>query len=123
MERARGRAARVDSGNVTLVTPPQDIHPEQLGASSLAHRWGYGMLWWVWDTPNIPGTVTGPYQGAFTAMGAHGKYITVLPVLDLVVAHQVSFDEEDERQGRRIAEVAPHEYDAILQMIIVALLR
>jgi len=108
---------------VTLVTPPEAIHPEQLGASSWAHRWGYGMLWWVWDTPNIPGTVTGPYQGAFTAMGAHGQYITVLPVLDLVVAHQVAFDEEDERQGRRIAEVAPHEYDAILQMIIAALLR
>jgi hypothetical protein len=78
------------------------------------------MLWWVWDTPNIPGTATGPYQGAFTAMGAHGQYITVLPLLELVVAHQVAFDEEDERQGRPIAEVAPDDYDAILQMIIVA---
>jgi hypothetical protein len=29
----------------------------------------------------------------------------VLPVLDLVVAHTAAFDEEDERQGRRIAEV------------------
>jgi len=104
----------------TLVTRPEDIHPEQLGATSWAHRWGYGMLWWVWDTPNIPGTATGPYQGAFTAMGAHGQYITVLPLLDLVVAHQVAFDEEDERQGRPIAEVAPDEYDAILQIIVVA---
>ncbi len=104
----------------TLVTPQQDIHPEPLGASSWAHRWGYGMLWWVWDSPNIPGTVTGPYQRAFTAMGAYGQYITVLPVLDLVVAHQVGFDEEDERQGRAIAKVAPDEYDAILQMIIAA---
>jgi CubicO group peptidase (beta-lactamase class C family) len=104
----------------TLVTPPEDIHPEQLGATSWAHRWGYGMLWWVWDSPNIPGTVTGPYQRAFTAMGAYGQYITVLPVLDLVVAHKVAYDEEDERQGRAIAKVAPHEYDAILQMIIAA---
>ena len=104
----------------TLVTPPEGIHPDQLGATSWAHRWGYGMLWWVWDTPNIPGTVTGAYQGAFTAMGAYGQYITVLPVLDVVVAHQVAFDEEDERQGRPIAQVAPHEYDAILQMIIAA---
>jgi hypothetical protein len=29
----------------------------------------------------------------------------VLPVLDLVVAHKVPFPEEDERHGRRIAEV------------------
>jgi hypothetical protein len=29
----------------------------------------------------------------------------VLPVLDLVVTHKVPFAEEDERQGRRIAEV------------------
>src|SRR5262245_20792854 len=104
----------------TLVTRPEDIHPEQLGATSWAHRWGYGILWWVWDTPNVPGTVTGPYQGAFTAMGAYGQYITVLPLLDLVVAHKVAFDEEDERQGRPIAKVQSHEYDAILQMIIAA---
>jgi len=82
----------------TLVTRPEDIHPEQLGATSWAHRWGYGMLWWVWDTPNIPGTATGPYQGA----------------------HEVAFEEEDERQGRPIAQVGSEEYDAILQMIIAS---
>jgi hypothetical protein len=70
------------------------------------------------DGVSIPGTFTGPYQGAYTAMGAYGRYTTVLPVLDLVVAHKVAFDEEDERQGRPIAEVSSHEYDAILQMII-----
>jgi hypothetical protein len=53
-------------------------------------------------------------------MGAYGQYITVFPVLDLVVAHKVAYDEEDERQGRATAKVAPHEYDAILQMIIAA---
>jgi hypothetical protein len=42
------------------------------------------------------------------------------PFLQLVVAHQVAFDEEDERQGRPIAHVQPREYDAILQMIIAA---
>jgi CubicO group peptidase (beta-lactamase class C family) len=104
----------------TLVTPADDIHPGEIGGTSWAHRWGYGMLWWVWDTPNIPGTITGPYQGAFTAWGAYGQYITVLPVFDLVVAHKVAFDEEEERQGREIAEVSSHEYDTILAMIIAA---
>ena len=104
----------------TLVTSPEDIHPGEIGGTSWAHRWGYGMLWWVWDTPNIPGTITGPYQGAFTAMGSYGQYITVLPVLDLVVAHKVAWDEDDERQGRPIAAVGQHGYDTILAMIIAA---
>ena len=44
-------------------------------------RWGYGMLWWAWDTPKYPGDImTGPYQGAFSAMGAGGQYITVFPL-------------------------------------------
>ena len=78
------------------------------------------MLWWVWDAPNVPGTVTGIYQGAYSAMGAYGQYITVVPVLDLVIAHQVAFEEADERQGQPLAHVNPWEYDAILAMIVVA---
>jgi hypothetical protein len=54
-------------------------------------------------------------------MGAYGQYITVLPVLDLVVAHQVAFEEADERAGREIAAVGPWEYDALLAMIIAAI--
>ena len=46
--------------------------------------WGYGYLWWVWDGP----TATGPYAGAYTALGAFGQHITVIPALDLVVAHK-----------------------------------
>jgi len=45
---------------------------------------GYGYMWWVWDGP----FATGPYQGAYTAMGAFGQYITILPALDMVVAHK-----------------------------------
>lgn len=47
---------------------------------------GYGYLWWVWDTPNN----TGPYEGAYTAQGYFGQYITVLPALDLVIAHKTN---------------------------------
>jgi CubicO group peptidase (beta-lactamase class C family) len=46
--------------------------------------WGYGYLWWVWDGPSA----TGPYRGAYTGLGAVGQHITVIPVLDLVVAHK-----------------------------------
>jgi len=103
----------------TLATPQADIHPVVSGPT-FANRWGYGMLWWVWDAPNVRGSATGPYQGAYSAMGAYGQYITVLPFLDLVVAHQVAFDDDSERRGEPIAVVQQWEYDAILQMIIAA---
>jgi CubicO group peptidase (beta-lactamase class C family) len=47
-------------------------------------RFGYGYLWWVWDGP----LATGPYQGAYTSMGSYGQFITVLPAIDMVVAHK-----------------------------------
>jgi CubicO group peptidase (beta-lactamase class C family) len=72
----------------TLVTPQRDIHPTQLGSGAWADRWGYGLLWWVWDAPEPAGVVSGPYSGAYTAMGAYGQYVTVLPTLDLVALRE-----------------------------------
>lgn len=43
----------------------------------------YGYLWWVWDSPN-----NGVFEGAYTAQGNFGQYITVLPALDLVIVHK-----------------------------------
>jgi CubicO group peptidase (beta-lactamase class C family) len=101
------------SGRITtLVTPSSDIHPMQLSMRTQGSLWGYGMLWWVWDAPVWPGLVTGPYQGAFSAMGANGQYITVLPVMNLVMAHKVDFDEDGSRQ------ISPHQFHTILQMVI-----
>ena len=42
----------------------------------------YGYLWWVWEDTN------GPFRGAFMAAGSFGQFITVLPELDMVVAHK-----------------------------------
>ena len=114
-------AAWVDE-MTTLVTPQADIHPV-ISGPAFANRWGYGLLWWVWDSRDVRGAPTGPYSGAYTAMGAYGQYITVLPLLDLVIAHQVAFEEEDERAGRSIAVVQQWEYDTILQMILAAIAR
>jgi CubicO group peptidase (beta-lactamase class C family) len=63
-------------------------------------RWGYGMLWWVWDAPRYPGGImTGPYQGAFSAMGSGGQYITVFPMFHIVVAHKVDIDKDPTRSS------------------------
>lgn len=104
----KGWAARI----TTLVTPPSDIHPMQLSFPAQIGRWGYGMLWWVWDAPHWPGTLTGPYQYAYTAMGANGQYLTVLPAMNMVVSHKVDFDTDGSRQ------ISLSEYMTILQMII-----
>ncbi len=47
-------------------------------------RLGYGFLWWVFDGPEAKG----PFKGAYTGMGAGGQFITVLPKLDMIVAHK-----------------------------------
>jgi CubicO group peptidase (beta-lactamase class C family) len=62
------------------VTPVGQMNPERRRSGP----WGYGYLWWVWDGPSA----TGPYERAYTGLGAVGQHITVLPKLDLVVAHK-----------------------------------
>jgi hypothetical protein len=66
--------------STSVRTPLAEMQPQEARAGPF----GYGYLWWVWD-----GSFgTGPYQGAYSACGAFGQYITVLPALDMVVAHK-----------------------------------
>jgi CubicO group peptidase (beta-lactamase class C family) len=48
---------------------------------------GYGYLWWVFDPADHKDT---PLDGAYTASGAFGQYITIVPRLDMVVAHKTA---------------------------------
>jgi CubicO group peptidase (beta-lactamase class C family) len=96
----------------TLITPFRDMNPTGLRNYAEPERWGYGFLWWVWDAPMFPGnTWIGFMQGAYSAMGTGGQYITVLPARDMVVVHQVDID-KDYR-----ANVTPSSYIAVLCMI------
>jgi CubicO group peptidase (beta-lactamase class C family) len=65
---------------VSVVTPVSEMNPAY-------HRngpFGYGYLWWVWDGK----AANGPFAGAYSGTGAIGQYITVLPKLDMVIAHK-----------------------------------
>ena len=101
----------------SLVTPMNEMNPPGYRALGSGQRWGYGYMWWVWDAPNSPG----PFSGAYSGMGAGGQFITVLPELDMVVAHKT-----DTRQvsphgpGQRRRSVTGREYDAILRMLTSA---
>jgi CubicO group peptidase (beta-lactamase class C family) len=98
----------------SLVTPLNEMNPPDLRALATGRRWGYGYMWWVWDAPHSPGD----FRGAYTGMGAGGQYITVLPELDLVVAHKTD-PEQPSPSGRR-RNVTLAEYDAVLRMLIAA---
>lgn len=96
----------------TLLTPFHDIYPVAMRNAGDPERWGYGLLWWVWDVPMFPGyTYIGCMQGAYSAMGSGGQYITILPAKDMVVVHQVDIDKNPH------AAVSPSSYMAMLSML------
>jgi CubicO group peptidase (beta-lactamase class C family) len=67
---------------VSVVTPLEAMNP----AGRRDGYFGYGYMWWIFDGP----TAVGPFEGAYTARGAVGQWITVLPALDLVIAHKTN---------------------------------
>ena len=70
--------ARWVEESVSVVTPSGEMNPGSLRNG----EFGYGYMWWVWDGEDVPEAL----QGAYSARGAYGQYITVIPKLDLVVA-------------------------------------
>jgi CubicO group peptidase (beta-lactamase class C family) len=98
-----------------LVTPLNEMNPPSYRSLGTGNRWGYGCMWWVWDAPNSPG----PFEGAFTGIGAGGQYITVLPRLDMVVAHKTDTGQRSVH-AQRNRSVSSAEYYAVLHMLISA---
>jgi CubicO group peptidase (beta-lactamase class C family) len=66
-----------------IVTPVTRVH-EMNPPNNRKGPFGYGYLWWVWDGD----WAAGPFKGAYTGIGAIGQFITVLPALDMVIAHK-----------------------------------
>ena len=90
--------------STSAITPVSEMNP----APRRAGPWGYGYLWWVWDGPHA----AGPYEGAYTGLGAVGQHITVVPRLDLVVVHKT-----DPASG---ASVSHGQYREVLDQLIRA---
>ena len=97
---------------VSTITSPVTTYKEAEQNKTAYFHFGYGYLWWVWDAPYNKGA----YEGAYSATGAFGQFITVLPKLDLVIAHKTKYEYErqvptevylkllDKLVGARIAE-------------------
>jgi CubicO group peptidase (beta-lactamase class C family) len=105
-----------------LVSPLADMDPAFADSPPTVGRWGYGYLWWVWD----PLDASDPLAGAFTAWGVGGQYITVVPKLDMVVAHKTDTANDstrvrsDARSGQVPKAVSARQYDVILRMLVAA---
>jgi CubicO group peptidase (beta-lactamase class C family) len=99
----------VPRGWTKRITTPITRNTETNPAGYRGGPFGYGFLWWVFDGP----TASGPFEGAYTGIGVGGQYITVMPKLDLVVAHKVKIPGSD-------GSVSTGEYFAILQKLAAA---
>jgi CubicO group peptidase (beta-lactamase class C family) len=89
---------------VSVVTPLEEMNPLPLREG----YFGYGYMWWVWDGPEA----VGPFEGAYTGRGAFGQYITVLPALDMVIAHKTAVP------PRR--NTSWSDYEGILERLVAA---
>ena len=69
---------------------------------------GYGYMWWREVDPKFPAA----YRGAFAAHGMYGQYVTVLPALDMVIAHK---SDSDNKRGPKKGD-----YKELVRRIIAA---
>ncbi len=102
----------------TLVTQANETWPYEL-RKHFAYgpaRWGYGVMWWVWDAPiGTSSAGWSDFTASYTASGTDGQFLTVLPALDLVISHKNSnIDASPQR------EVTMQQYMTILNMLVAS---
>jgi CubicO group peptidase (beta-lactamase class C family) len=82
--------------NGKQVVPEAWVTQSVTSYSNAGTSGGYGYLWWVADHgAHLPGVALP--DGSFSARGAGGHYILVIPPLDLVIVHRVNTDIEERR--------------------------
>lgn len=65
---------------ISVVTPNDEMNPQ----ANRDSEFGFGYMWWVWESEKV----RYPFKGAYTARGFRGQYITIIPLLKMVVAHK-----------------------------------
>ncbi|MDO6739339.1 serine hydrolase [Wenyingzhuangia sp. 2_MG-2023] len=68
----------------TTVTPTKTINKRYNLDKASPFQFSYGYMWWLVDNfKNAPN-----FEGAYTAHGWGGQFITIIPKLNIVVAHK-----------------------------------
>lgn len=68
----------------TSVTSVEEVNQRYRRDSSSYVQYSYGYMWWLVDNINNHPN----FEGAYTASGFAGQYISVIPKLNIVVAHK-----------------------------------
>jgi FKBP-type peptidyl-prolyl cis-trans isomerase/CubicO group peptidase (beta-lactamase class C family) len=89
--------------STSAITPVFEMNPD----SRRSGNYGYGYMWWVFNGEQV----LTPFVGAYTAIGAYGQYITIIPSLNMVVSHKTDPDAGNTSQTQ---------YYSLLQMIVNA---
>jgi CubicO group peptidase (beta-lactamase class C family) len=103
------------ANSANAVTSFEEMNPPYLRSTGAPERWGFGLMWWVWDASPYPGNIyITPFQGAYEARGTAGQYITILPAKDMVLVHKVYIDVYPQ------PAISQEEWDTITNMAISA---
>ena len=81
---------------------------------------GYGYMWWR----DVDSACPEAYRGAFSAHGMYGQRITVLPALDMVIAHKSARNAKHPTKGadykervRRIVSASKSHFPPTLPLV------
>jgi uncharacterized protein (TIGR03437 family) len=94
------------------IVPKEWIRESTASYSDTGEDGGYGYMWWVAvNGRHFPGMTVD--EGTYSARGAYGQYIVIIPKRDLVVVHRVNSDVSTR-------EVGTSEFGRLLRMILEA---
>jgi CubicO group peptidase (beta-lactamase class C family) len=94
------------------VIPAAWVRDSVTSYSDAGNSGGYGYLWWVAvDGRHLPGVALP--DGSYSARGAGGHYILVVPAVDVVIVHRVNTD----IRGRAVSGT---EFGRLVQLILDA---
>ena len=72
---------------VTIVTPKDTVSKRRGVSKFKTPDFGYSYMWWTFDEFDNNKI----YEGSYSAHGSGGQFITVIPKLELVIAHKTDF--------------------------------
>jgi len=98
--------------NGAQIVPAGWVKESTTSYSAAGKNGGYGYLWWVSrNGVHLPG-VTLP-EGSYSARGAGGHYILIVPALELVIVHRVNTDIDGQR-------VESAEFGTLVKLVLEA---
>ena len=72
---------------VTQITPKDTVSKRRGNSKSLSPEFGYSYMWWNFDEFNGNNN----YKNSYSAHGYGGQFITIIPKMELVIAHKTNF--------------------------------